>query len=563
MTKSRDGMTRPVLVPAGSRARLAALAGALLLALGLAACSKPEGPGGEPLKPGVQVLKRGNGAEPATLDPQAAVSVASLNVLRDLYEGLVRAAADGTPVPGVAERWETSTDGLNWTFFLRPTARWSNGEPVTAEDFVAGFRRAVDPATASSAAGLLESIINARAILTRRLSPDALGVEALDEHTLLIRLAAPTPWLLEVLAHPVASPVWRPGLEEQGAEFAVPGKLVSNGPFFLSEWQPNVLIRLARNHNYWDRPNVAIDQVVYFPIDNQDVELDLYRAGKLDWTADVPHHQLGLVRRRLGDELTITPRMAVTWLGLNVTRPPFEGEPGLRHALALAIDRELIVRAVTGAGEMPAYSWVPPMAGYPAEQAPPWAGWSRRRQTEEARRLYAEAGYDARHPLELELLYPAGLNNRRLAIAVAAMWRETLGVNTRLREESFAEFLESRADLGTTMVFRSGWAADFRDPFSFAGLFDSETGGSDTGWRNAAYDELLQASMQALNPRRRLALLAEAERLLLEEQPIIPLYFDVRRRLVRPTVRGWQPNPMDLHPSREFYIVSADARAPE
>jgi oligopeptide transport system substrate-binding protein len=562
MAKSHDAMKRPAPVWPEVRDALVALAGAVVLMLGLAACSKPAGPGGEPLKPGVQILKRGNGAEPATLDPHRAVSLSSLNVLRDLYEGLVGTAPDGTPVPGAAERWDTSSDGLLWTFMLRPAARWSNGEPVTAEDFVAGFRRAVDPATGSGTAALLESIVNARAILTRRMPPETLGVEALNEHTLLIRLAAPTPWLLEVLTHPVASPVWRPGLEEQDAEFALAGKLVSNGPFFLSEWQPHAHIRLARNHNYWDRRNVAIDQVVYFPIEDQDVELQQYRDGQLHWTSDVPHHQLGLVRRRLADELTITRRMAVTWLGLNVTRPPFEGQPGLRRALALAVDRQLIVRSVTGAGELPAYSWVPPMAGYP-EQSPPWAEWPRRRQLEEARELYAAAGYDSRRPLELELLYPAGLNNRRLAIAVAAMWREALGVDTRLREEGFADFLESRADLGTTMVFRSGWAADFRDPFSFAGLFDSETGGSDTGWRNATYDELLQASLLALSSRRRLSLLAEAERLLLDDQPIIPLFFDVRRRLVKPEVRGWEPNPMDLHPSREFYIVSGDAPAPE
>jgi oligopeptide transport system substrate-binding protein len=537
-------------------AHRAFLAAALLcVAALLGGCGQPEGPGGEPLKPGVQVLKRGNGAEPFTLDPHRAVSLPSVNILRDLFEGLVGTAPDGSPEPGVAERWETSADGLNWRFELRESARWSNGEPVTAEDFVAGLRRALDPATESPSAGLLAPILNARSVMTRRLPPEALGVEALDAHTLVIRLAAPTPWLAELLTHPVSSPVYRPALEEFEGDFARPGRLVSNGPFFLAEWQPNVHVTLARNHNYWDRRNVAIDRVVYYPIDNQDVELARYRAGELHWTSDVPHHQLGWVRRHMADELTITPRTAVVWLGLNVSRPPFGEDLGLRRALALAVDRELIVRSVTGAGEMPAYSWVPPMAGYPV-QAPGWATWPRRRQVEEARRLYAESGYGPRRPLELELLYPGGLNNRRLAVAVAAMWRETLGVQTSLREEPFAEFLESRNDLGTTMVFRAGWVADFLDAFSFAGLFDSETGGSDTGWANVAYDELLQASMQARNPRRRLALLAEAERLLLEEQPIIPLYFDVRRRLVKPEVQGWTPNPMDLHPSRHFYLVA-------
>jgi oligopeptide transport system substrate-binding protein len=545
-------------LPSRSPAWRLALLGMLVLALGLTACDRPEGPGGEPLKPGVQVLMRGNGAEPKTLDPHRAVSASSLNILRDLFEGLAGTAPDGTPVPGVAERWDTSSDGLSWRFELRADARWSNGEPVTAGDFVAGLRRALDPATESAAAGLLAPILHARAIMTRQMPPQELGVEALDERTLLIQLTAPTPWLLELLSHPVSSPLYRPALEQHGENFARPGRLVSNGPFFLSEWQPHMQIKLARNHNYWDRRKVAIDKVVYFPIEDQSVELERYQAGELHWTADVAHHQLGLVQRRLGDELTITPRLAVIWLGLNVTQPPFEHAPGLRRALAMALDRELIVRSVTGAGEVPAYSWIPPMAGYPV-QAPPWAGMARRQQLSEARRLYAAAGYSTREPLEVELLYPGGLNNRRLAIAISAMWRETLGVRTRLREEAFAEFLESRADHGTTTVFRSGWAADFPDPFSFAGLFDSETGASDTGWHNPEYDELLLASMQARNPRRRLALLADAERLLLDEQPLIPLYFDVRRRLVKPEVRGWVPNPMDIHPSRHFFLVSGAA----
>lgn len=549
--------------PAPALARALVLGVALLSLAGLAGCSdKAESPDGVPLKPGVQVLKRGNGAEPLTLDPHRAVSLPALNILRDLFEGLVGTAPDGTAVPGVAASWETAADGLSWRFALRENARWSNGELVTAEDFVAGLRRALDPATESDAAGLLAPILNARAVMTRRMAPEELGVEALDERTLLIRLAAPTPWLLELLTHPVSSPLYRPGFEQHGEEYPRPGRMVSNGPFHLTEWQPGQQVMLSRNHNYWDRPNVAIDQVIYYPIENQDVELERYQAGNLHWTADVPHHQLGWVRRKLASELTITPRLAVIWLGLNVTRPPFAADPGLRRALAMALDRELIVRSVTGAGEMPAYSWVPPMTAYDA-QTPSWAEQARSEQLENARSLYAAAGFSARSPLEMELLYPGGLNNRRLAIAIAAMWRETLGVQTRLREEPFGEFLVSRGDLGTTMAFRSGWAADYLDPFSFAGMFDSETGASDTGWRNVEYDELLQASMQARNPRRRLALLAEAERLLLEEQPIIPLYFDVRRRLVKPEVRGWAPNPMDLHPSRHFYLAAAETGGPQ
>lgn len=541
-------------------AKAFAVCGACLAVAALSACSPPEGPEGVQLKPGVQVLKRGNGAEPVTLDPHRAVSVPAMNILRDLFEGLVATAADGTSIPGVAMRWDTSLDGLQWRFDLRRDARWSNGEPLTAEDFVAGLRRALDPATGSATAGLLAPILNARAIMTGRMAPDQLGVEALDEHTLLLRLAVATPWLPELLSHPVSAPLYRPGYAKYGDDFALPGRMVSNGPFHLSEWEPGQYVKLSANHNYPDRRDIAIGAVIYYPIENQDIELERFEAGELHWTADVPHHRLGWLQRRRADELVITPRMAITWLGFNVTRPPFEAAPGLRRALALAVDRDLIVRAVTGAGEMQAYGWVPPMDGYEL-QVPDWAELPRDDQVEQARGLYAAAGFSERAPLELELLYPAGLNNRRLAIAVAAMWRDVLGVRTRLREEPFVEFLESRADTGTTMVFRSGWAADYADPYSFLGLFDSETGASDTGWRNAAYDELLQASLQALNPRRRLALLAEAEGLLLEEQPIVPLYFDVRRRLVKSAVRGWKPNPMDLHLSRHFYLVAVEEQA--
>ena len=534
-----------------------ALCAACLAFLSLSACSPPESPEGVQMKPGVQVLKRGNGAEPVTLDPHRAVSVPAMNILRDLFEGLVTTAADGTSIPGVATRWETSIDGLQWRFELRRDARWSNGERLTAADFVAGLRRALDPATGSATAGLLAPILNARAIMTGRLPPDQLGVEAPDDYTVVVKLAAATPWLPELLSHPVSAPLYRPGFEKHGDDFALPGRMISNGPFHLSEWQPGQFVKLSANHNYPNRQDIAIDAVIYYPIENQDVELQRFEAGELHWTADVPHHRLGWLERRRADELVITPRMAITWLGFNVTRPPFEDSPGLRRALAMAVDRDLIVRAVTGAGEMQAYGWVPPMDGYEL-QVPEWAELRRQEQVEQARGLYAAAGFSAEAPLELELLYPAGLNNRRLAIAIAAMWRDAFGVRTQLREEPFVEFLESRADTGTTMVFRSGWAADYADPYSFLGLFDSETGASDTGWSNVAYDELLQASLQALNPRRRLALLAEAERLLLEDQPIVPLYFDVRRRLVKPEVRGWKPNPMDLHPSRHFYLAVAE-----
>ncbi|MEJ2513879.1 MAG: peptide ABC transporter substrate-binding protein [Gammaproteobacteria bacterium] len=520
----------------------------------LAACGPEAGPRGEPLRPGVQILHRGNGAEPASLDPHHSVGGPAANIERDLYEGLVSTSPGGAPTSGVAASWEVSPDGLTWTFHLRPNARWSNGDPVTAEDFQFSFRRAVDPSTASDYADILAPVLNARAVTGGRLPPEALGVEALDGNTLRIRLEGPTPFFLELLTHPMTFPVHRESLATHGERFTRPGNLVSNGPFYLAEWVVGSHVKLGRNHNYWDTRNVAIDEVYYYPTANESAELARYRAGELDWTYHVPHQQLGWIQRNLAAEVSTHPRLAVSYLGINVTHAPFADSPELRRALSMAIDRELIVRAVTGGGEIPAYGWVPPMDGY-TPQVPEWAAWTRRRQVAKAQMLYSEAGYDPRDAPQVEIAYASGPNSQRLAVAIAAMWKDVLGIQASLRAEEFKVFLQSRSDLATSSVFRSAWAADYRDVYSFASVLHSGSGLSDTGWQNPRYDALLAASLKTGDQARRMELLQEAERLLLEEQPVIPLYYFVTTRLVKPWVRGWEPNLMDIHPSRHFYLV--------
>jgi len=519
-----------------------------------AGCEEPVERDGEIPKAGVQVLHRGNGAEPASLDPHRSVGGPAANIQRDLFEGLVATAPDGAPMPGVAANWEVSPDGLTWMFHLRPNARWSNGDPVTARDFEFSFRRALDPATASDYASILSPILNAREVIAGRMPTTMLGVEAVDGNTLRIRLEGPTPYFLELLTHPMTFPVHPRSVIEHGDRYTRPGNLIGNGPFHLSEWVVQAHVKLVRNHHYWDSRNVAIDEVWYYPIANESSELAQYRAGEIDWTYNVPHQQFGWVQRNLGEELSAYPRLAVSYLGVNVSLPPFAGAPELRRALSMALDRELITRSVTGGGEIPAFAWVPPIEGYES-QAPEWASWSRREQLDEAERLYRAAGYSRRTPLEVELLYAAGPNSQRLAVAIAAMWKEALGVHTDLRSEEFKVFLHSRGDLGRSGVFRSTWAADYRDPYSFAGLLASDSGLSDTGRRNARYDELLARSMMTADAAERAALLEEAERIVAEEQPVIPLYYFVTTRLVKPWVRGWAPNAMDVHPSRHFYLV--------
>ncbi|MFQ5635947.1 MAG: ABC transporter substrate-binding protein, partial [Gammaproteobacteria bacterium] len=379
----------------------------------------------------VQVLHRGNGAEPQTLDPHRGEGVPSANLHRDLFEGLTLEAPDGAVIPGVAESWEISGDGRVYTFHLRDDARWSNGDPVTAGDFEYGFRRSVDPETLSNYSSILEPIVNATAVIRGELPPGALGVEAVDDHTFVIRLTGPTPYLPGLLNHSTTYPVNRKNVEEFGARFIRAGNLVSNGAYMLAEWIPQSHIKLVRNSYYWDDDDTIIDTVYYYPTENQDAELKRFRAGELDITEEIPKKQLDWVRENFPDAIRIDPYLGSYYFGFNVTRPPFRGNPELRQALSMAIDRDIVTGQVTGAGEVPSYGWVPPVSGYRQRQAP-WAEWTQQRRNEEARRLYREAGYSANRPLRVDVMYNTSDNHKRVAVAIASMWKQTLGVETTL-----------------------------------------------------------------------------------------------------------------------------------
>lgn len=502
-----------------------------------------------------QILRVGNGAEPQTLDPHRAEGVPESNILRDLFEGLVGEAPDGKLVPGAAESWTISADGLVYTFTIRETARWSNGEPVTAGDFEFGLRRTVDPATLSVYSSVLFPIVNAEAVVDGALPPEELGVRAVDERTLEIRLNNPTPYLLGLLTHSTTYPVYPPNVAEHGERFARPGTLVSNGAYRLSDWVVQSHVRLARNPNYWDDASTEIDEVWYYAIENPDAELKRYRADELDITDGLPYNQLTWVRDELGDELEIAPWFGSYYFGFNVTRPPFKDAKALRTAMAMAIDRDILTERVTGAGEIAAYGWVPPAAGYTGQQ-PEWAAWTQTERNAEARRLYAEAGYSADNPLRVEVLYNTNENHKRISIAIASMWKEVLGVETSLVNQEWKVFLDTKNRREDTQIFRAGWIGDYDDAYSFAQLRHSKNAQNDSGYASAVYDDLLDRAARELDADKRIALLEEAERVLLEDLPIIPIYFYVSKHLVKPWVGGWTPNVMDRHPKKHFYILS-------
>ena len=502
----------------------------------------------------VQILRRGNGAEPETLDPHRAEGVTAANVLRDLFEGLVTEAPDGTLIPGAAESWTMSADGLVYTFKLQAEGRWSNGDPVTADDFVYGLRRSADPATLSEYSAILYPIANAAEVVAGTLPPEQLGVQAIDAQTLEIRLQAPTPYLLGLLTHASTYPVHRQSVEQHGARFARPGTLVSNGPFALREWVVQSHIRLLRNRHYRDDAHTILNEVWYYPVENAEAELNRYRAGEFDLTQTVPARQIPWLRRNLPDELHTAPYLGSYVFGFNTTQPPFRDAPKLRKALALALDREILTSRISGAGELPAYSWVPPVSAY-TQQIPDWAQWTQAERNREAQRLYAEAGYSASRPLRMQLLYNTESNHRRLAVAMAAMWREVLGVHTELLNQEWQVFLQTRRSRIDTQLFRYGWIGDYNDPYTFAEILESKHGLNDMGYSNPRYDALLAAAAREGDPLVRMATLEAAERLMLEDMPIIPLYFYVSKKMVKPWVAGMEANIMDHHHSRHLRIL--------
>lgn len=506
-----------------------------------------------------QVLVRGNGEEPQTLDPHLAEGVPSSHILRDLFEGLTTEAPDGRIIPGAASRWNISRDGLTYTFYLRRGGAWSNGDALTSEDFVFSLRRSADPATASNYANMLYPIANAREVLAGALPTDALGVTSLDRFTLQITLNDPTPYFLNLLAHSSLYPVHRPSLEKYGKRFSRPGNLVSNGAYMLDEWVIRSHIDLVRNPHYHDADNVIIERVRYMPIEDQSTELKMFRAGELNWTYDVPNNQFKWLRDNYPDELVVSPWLGSYFFGFNLLREPFVDSPELRRALVLAIDREVLTDKVTQFGELPSFNLVPPGVTDYEPAIPDYAAWTQQEREVEARRLYALAGYSQEKPLRLEIRYNTSENHKKVALAIASMWKQVLGTITTLVNEEWKVFLQNRRQKLVTQVFRAGWIGDYNDPYSFLSLFRTNHGLNDFGYSNSAVDALLEEISRERIPARRERMMQEAERLILDDNPIIPVYTYVTRRLVDTRVRGWEDNVMDHHYSRDMYFLKARA----
>jgi oligopeptide transport system substrate-binding protein len=502
-----------------------------------------------------QILNRHVEGDPRTLDPSLSTESVGQRVLDDLFEGLVTLSEDGHTIPGVATAWETSGDGKTWTFHLRDNARWSNGQPVTADDFVYGWRRQVDPVTGSEYAQALAPIENAMDAAAGKMPPSKLGVESAGTHTLVVHLHQPTAYLLALLTNPYLYPIYEPAIMQWGDSWSQPGHMISNGAFLLTERVFNGHITIEKNPYYWDAGHVRLSKVIYHSVSDYDAATDQYLAGNIEFAERFNVAEMDRLQRILGSQVVVTPIFATAMFGYNLSKPPFAGNPKLRLALNVALDREILMNYVEHGVGVPAYNMMPPLTGYdPA--VPDWARLSPDARHALARKLYQEAGYSDTHPLEVVITYPSGGPHvRRSLEAMSAMWQMNLGAKVQIYNEEWKVFLQAR-QLKQPTFFWDAWIGDYPDPFTFMQIFQTGNGMNDGDYRNPQFDALVDQASSINEAAPRSALFHKAEAILNEDAPFLPVYYYVSTNLIKPYVKGWQSNITDRHLSRYMYVLA-------
>jgi len=518
-----------------------------LACLGLAAgCARRQSPAEAGRESGTLLL--GNGAEPQDLDPQICTAYTDYNILIALFEGLTCIdEATSQPVPGMAQSWDVSPDGLTYTFHLRPGIAWSNGDPVTAADFLYSFQRILSPQLAAEYSYLFYPLLNAEAYNTGKLTDfSAVGVKALDDRTLRLTLAAPCPYLPALAAHQAWFPVPRATLEKftagrrRGSAWTRPENIVTNGAFLLKEWSPNSRIVVSKNPRYWDAARNRLQAVVFYPNEAIAVDESNFRAGQLHVTYDLLPERIEHYRREEPAVLRVDLLSESDFLRFNVRKPPLN-DRRVRQALSLAVDRVAIARRVLYGSRQPAFALSPPATG----GYTPAAGAAT--DPAAARRLLAEAGFPGGRGFpHLEVQMWTDPVNSKVLEAIQQMWRRELGIEVALVNQDFRVYLDNQRTLAY-QISRSRWLGDYDDPSTYLDLFTTGSGNNQTGWSSPAYDQLDAEAERTLDPARRRNLLQRAEAILLAEAPIAPLFYGTRTYLIQPYVRGWVPSLLGIH----------------
>ena len=501
------------------------------------------------------VLNRGNSGDPETLDPQKTSTVYEGNILRDLFEGLVIHSAAAKIQPGVATTWSTSADGLTWTFKLRPNAKWSNGEPVTADDFVYSYRRMMNAATGSQYANMLFIIKNAEDVNKGKAPPEELGVKAVDATTLQFTLSGPTPYFIELLAHQSSFPVNRTAVEKFGKDWVKPENFVSNGAFVLKENVPHDHITIVRNAAHYDAAKVKLDKVVYVPTEDRAGALRRFQAGEIDMNDDVPTDQIKFIRQNLKAEFRPTAYLGTYYFVFNTKKPPFD-DARIRQALSLMIDREFLAEEIWGGTMLPGYSMVPEGTGtYGTPSWWPAKDLSPAEREDKAKALMKAAGFGpGGKPLKLEIRYNTSENHKKTSVALADMWKplnvEVSLVNTDIKTH-YAHLREHQP----FDVARAGWIADYNDAQNFLFLGETATKALNYAqYSNPAYDALMAKAATEADPAKRSGVLHDAEKILMTDEPYLVLMTYMSKQMVAKKVKGWEPNTLDYHPSRFLWV---------
>ena len=498
------------------------------------------------LSPETKILYLGNGTEPKDLDPHTVTGVPESKILMALIEGLVIRHPEGLePLPGIAKNWLISQDGKEYTFNLRE-ALWSNGDPVTAHDFVYAWNRMLLPSLGSQYPDMLYDVVNAEQFNKGEITDfNLVGVKALDAKTLKVNLKNPAPYFLELLAHYTTRPVHKPTIEKFGEidtlgnQWTRPGNFIGNGPFTLEEWKLNQVIKVKKNPNYWDADRVQLNEIHFLPIDNVSREDFMFRAGQIHITSSIPTEKIEVYKEEYPNNISISPYYGTYYYRINLNKKPLDNKL-VRKALSLSIDRELITKKVAKGGQIPAFSFTPPD---PKGYFPPT---KLEYNPSKAKELLKEAGYSKNDSLTFELLYNTSEGHQKIAEAMQQMWKETLGINIVLTNTDWKVYL-SRENNGDFEISRAGWIGDYQDPKTFLDMMVSGRGNNKTGWSNKEYDNLLIKAAQSTSQDERYKYLYEAEKILIDELPIIPIYTYTRIYMKHETVKGWEPNLLDSH----------------
>lgn len=497
-------------------------------------------------------LKRGNQGEPDSLDPPKYNLVIELNILNDLFDGLIVAGPDGEPRPGAAESWDMSPDGTVYTFHLREGLKWSDGAPLTAEDFVAGWRRATDPATGAQLVDLVYTVKNARAVVAGEKPPEELGVRAVDARTFEVTLEAPDIAFIRLIAgYALLFPLPRHLYATAGEGWVRPGVMVSNGPYTLAEWTPAAQVRVIKNPHYWNAASVVIDEVIFYPTVDEAQALNQFRAGELDLNLGFPPGQYEWLKTNMAAEVSLTPASATSFLVLNQRNPKF-ADARVRRAISLAIDRDTLVDKVLRTGQTAAYGLIPRVIrDFTQPPENDFSAMPMAERQKEARALLEAAGYGPANPLGFRLDHRAGDANKRVIVAIAAMLQQ-VGIKADLQaNEVKVHYAKLRE--GDFEAADGGWQGT-PDPVFFSLLLQTGSETNYGGWSNAAFDRLTRAAAIEIDPAKRMAMFAEADRIAMADAALVPLFNTAHRALVQPWVKGFEGNATNSHRSSDMRI---------